>query len=248
MHIKSTILLSVLALAGCAYTMDESIQDLTIETPGAYNALCDVYVDGFRYVFHPPQTRSIFRSNEDLVVDCKAPGNRHKKLVFKPHLNQSTHFNVANGVVPGLLWDYQSGAMFNYPDTIEVDFTAMPTRPMPVSGQNTPDLPRPDDNVLEEFLPGLPRLNSDRNHLQAPIQKRQKPGMGSDEFNSQSSSSFSMESQSSEPFVGKGDLMSVIERLDNTSMDPAGVSSEVQSSGVQVGGDDSNPVQLFPIE
>ena len=67
---------SVLGLTSCAYLFDDSIQDLTVLTPGAEGAICNVYIEKLHYRFRPPQTVSISKSRQDMVVDCVAPGNR----------------------------------------------------------------------------------------------------------------------------------------------------------------------------
>lgn len=157
------LLASVFLLGGCAYLTEKSNQNLTVLTPGAEDALCYVYVDGVKYKFSPPETVNIFKSKEPLVVDCLAPGNRRKKLEVKPTIARSAPGNVVTGVAPGLAWDYVSGALFKYPDIIEVDFTEVPVRPEALPAQNNPDVVQPEDYYLEEFSPSEPRMNNDRN-------------------------------------------------------------------------------------
>ena len=218
MVLKSLPLLALVALSSCAYMTDESTQELTITTPGALNAECDVYVDNYRYKFVPPQTRFIFKSKEDLIVDCIAPGNRHKKLVFKPAIQTSTYMNAATGVVPGGLWDYASGAMFHYPREIEVDFTNVIAKPMPLPPHNAPDIIQPEAYQLEEFRPGLPRMTGDLDRAPIALEKRRRGQNPYDPVSStggMSSATAPVPLQGgSDVVLGKGDLMSVIDRLD----------------------------------
>lgn len=160
MRNKILSLLTVTALSGCAYALDSSIQDITILTPGAEDSVCYMYVDGVRYRMHPPQTTSIARNEKDLIIDCLAPGNRRKKVVIEPGYADSAVGNVATAGV-GLVWDYASGALFKYPDVVEISFVGTPIGPAFTPAQNNPDIRQPEDYPLEEFRPSSPRINSD---------------------------------------------------------------------------------------
>ena len=223
---KNILLLSALSVLGaCAYALDGNIQDLTVLTPGAEDAVCYVYVDDLRYEFFPPQTVNIYNSKEDLVIDCLAPGNRRKKVVIEPEINKKVAGNVATGVVPGATWDYTSGAMFKYPIVVEVDFTGMAVSPEPLPAQNNPDIKQPEEYDLEEFSPGSPRLNSDRYAPTLEIRKRTR-GNGS--------SVVSKPITTAPGAQDKGDLQSV--PAAESSIDPG-----VTPSG-------KGPVPLYPGE
>ncbi len=156
------LLCLLLIPGGCAYLTDTANQDVTLLTPGAKNAKCYVYVERVKYKFNPPETVNIFNSKEDLEIDCLAPGNRRKKISVPATIAKSTTGNVVTGVVPGAAWDYLSGAMFRYPDIIEVDFTGVPVTPEALPAQNNPDIVQPEAYYLEEFSPSRPRMNDDR--------------------------------------------------------------------------------------
>jgi hypothetical protein len=170
---KRFLLLGALAsLSSCAYTLDKQIQDITVVTPGAEDAVCYMYVDGLRYKFFPPQTMNITKSRQDLVVDCLAPQNRRRKVIIEPTLSDHAPLNVVNGVVPGAAWDIASNSMFTYPDVVTVDFTSAQPMPEPLPAQNNPDIRQPEDYDLEEFTSGLPRLNSDRGATKTELIRR----------------------------------------------------------------------------
>ena len=171
---RFAVLSGLILLSSCAYMQDGSIQNVTVVTPGAENARCYMYVDGLRHPVRPPQTLSISKSREDLIVDCFAPGNRHKKVVIKADIARSTYANASNIVVPAAAWDFFSDAMFAYPERIEVDFTYTPFADEPMPAQNKPDIRQPEEYPLEEFLPGTPRLNSDRGSVQPALRPREK--------------------------------------------------------------------------
>ena len=197
----SFLLLSVF-LSGCAYTFEQSFQDLTIETPGAENSLCYLYIDGLKFRAHPPQTISIPKSFKDMTVDCLAPGNRYKQVIVPSDLSAWIAGDLALGAVPPLVatgpsvpalvaagagpaiaWDVASGALFKYPNTILVDFYDVPTKEFAPPDHNSPEIKQSEEYELEEFLPETPRLNSDIGRVTPPIERRVKetgPEYGSD--------------------------------------------------------------------
>ena len=208
-------------LSSCAYTTEGSVHDLTIRTPGAQNAVCNVYVDKLRYQFFPPETRAIFRSKKDLVIDCLAPGGRRQKVVIEPQISQAANWNFMSGVAPGMMWDYASESMFVYPNTVDVDFTNAQIVPPALPAHNSPDVRQPETYDLEEFNPSTPRLNSDK-YRQEIVPKRRDPYGGFyNESNVETTGSGLYESgggtipPTSNDYHGtggKGDLMDVIQR------------------------------------
>lgn len=214
---KFSFLAIAALLSSCAYTMDGTVHDLTVRTPGAQNAECNVYVEKLRYKFYTPETRKIFRSKEDLIIDCLAPGGRRKKVVIKPKIAQPTNWNFINGVVPGMGWDYASQAMFEYPSVVEVDFTHSHYKDQKAPAHNSSDVRQPEDYDLEEFLPSQPRLNSDR-YLEKIEPRPRQPygGFGVEAGESSEGSGLSGARSTMPPtsndYDGKGDLMDVIQR------------------------------------
>lgn len=205
---KSLYILPVLLIASCAYVVDKSYQQLTIRTPGAKNSECDVYADKVRYKFYPPETRNIKNSPDDLVIECMAPGNRDRRVVFESNISKYTSASLVTGFVPGVLWDYASESAFTYPSVVTIDFRNMPPRPSPLPAHNYEDTLQPDNFDLEEFRPGAPRLNSDKYEIRIPLIKRGEAGDG---FSSSSVSGDSDAATYTGPYQDKADLMKVIQ-------------------------------------
>lgn len=174
-QIRGLILIAAALCGGCAYVTDGAVQDVTVLTPGANNAECKLSVGSVQYIYAPPMTRSIQKSGENMVVDCWAPGNRHKVVHLKPDVGSSTFYNAPMGMAPGFAWDYASNSIYKYPAVVEVDFTQTQIKPFPLPAQNQPDIRPPEDYDLEEFSPGLPRLNSDRFATKTEVRRRQVP-------------------------------------------------------------------------
>ena len=168
---KIALLCFVLSVGACSTVIDGSHQDVKFVTPGAYDAVCSVYVDGLRYKVHPPQTLNLVNAKKNLHVDCMAPGNRRKEIYIEPKMAKSALWNMGTAGV-GFAVDYASEALFKYPDVIEVNFTDAPVTDQPLPAQNNPDIRQPEDYPLEEFSPAQPRLNADRDASQTKILRR----------------------------------------------------------------------------
>ena len=239
MSYRFLLFTTLIALGACSYTMDEHIQDLRIVTPGAHGAVCYAYVDKLKYKFRPPQTLNISKSDEDLIVDCLAPGNRRKEVVIKAQIEQSVYANALTAGA-GAVWDYSSGAMFKYPDVVEVNFENMPSRAEDLPAQNKPDIKQPEEYVLEEFKPGSPRMNADRYQQESEILRREKPGAGDGSLSSGYRASDGEIVPSQGNSMDKGDLMNVIESVGPDAMNPA--APAIDNSNDQYG----PPIPLYP--
>lgn len=228
---KTSLLLTFVMLGACAYVVEKGYQPLTLRTPGAQDAICDVWADKIRYRFHPPSTRNVKNSREDLVVHCFAPGNRERKIVIRPAIADSFAGNAVTGFVPGAAWDFASGAMFTYPDTVDVDFTTIKPKPMPLPVHNNPDNLQPEDFTLEEFRPGKSYLREDKFRKPIPLKRRVPPGSEGDYYSDGSQSDAAAETSfpAEGPVPDKGDLMSVIDNL-GSEMTPTSQSEAVLES------------------
>ncbi len=213
---KSCALLSVFLLGACAYAMNESNQPLTVLTPGTEGAECDVYSDNVRYIFHPPETRNIIKSQDNLVVDCMAPGNRHKKVVIESGIENNTLLNASNGIAPGLAWDYASKAMFKFPSTVNVDFSDDPPNAMPLPSYENADVISPSSQSIESYGPSEAMIESDR--LRGPSRLIRR---GENAGNEYQDSGLAAPAEAAPSGEGdKGELMKVIDKMSN-EMNPA---------------------------
>lgn len=171
---------SALAVSACSYAIDGSYQRVKIETPGAEGSKCHVYVDGLHYPISVPGEISVQKTSKDLEIDCLAPGNRRKKVVVPARVASSTLLNASNGFLGGA-WDYASGAMFEFPDVIQVTFHDVPQKPTSGPLHDHPGMKHSSEYFMEEIVPGEPRLNSDRYKTTTPIKRRQRGGAAESE-------------------------------------------------------------------
>ena len=173
-HIRLSSL-ALLTLSACASLAEDPVQEVRFETPGARGALCTVNVDGFLYKVRPPQAVKLPKTGRGLSVDCSAPGNRRQKIFVESTTTSGAAANLANGLLPGLVWDVGTGGLYHYPDVVTIDFSSIAVRPEPMPAYNNPDIRQPEDYDLEEFRPGTPRLNSDRNAVPTELKRRERP-------------------------------------------------------------------------
>ena len=172
---RFSLLAVLFLLSACAYVADKNYQEMRIETPGAQGAVCFVYIDKLKYKYHPPQTITVTNSMEDLEIDCLAPGNRRKKLLIEPKLSRYTAANAVNGFL-GVIWDGASGALYKYPEIVYVDFSEMDPLPSALPAHNNPDIKQPEEYLMEEFRPGVPRMNSDADYQPQVLKRRVRGG------------------------------------------------------------------------
>lgn len=173
----STALLSgcMIALSGCATAIDTPTQDLRIEILGTGQALCDLRQEGRRYRVYAPATLRVYKDDSPMKVRCAAPGNRVQTVVLDPKVDDWTYGDIATGVLPGLAWDYASGAMYQYPDKVVIDYTGMPAQPYPLPDYQLVFEENPQLIGMEQFRPGSPALIGDMGTRPPELEPRQ-PG------------------------------------------------------------------------
>lgn len=150
---RTLFLSSLLLLSSCSSMMDGSMQKVSYVANGASDARCTIVVgdNSYKYTVSPPQTIWIYKSAEDMNIDCSAQGGRMARLKVKSVLAGSTFTNVLNGTL-GAVYDAETGAMFKYPSEVVIDFGGQvaQSEPMPVY-ENT-DALQPDHISEVEYL------------------------------------------------------------------------------------------------
>ncbi len=140
-------------------------------TPGAENSECYVTTDavnGIKYRVRPPQTIRIKRSNDDLIVKCQAPGNREKTLRVPRSVHSAAALNITNGIVPGVVYDHFSGALYRYPKEISVDFTGIEPKISDFPAYEALDTIDPETINTEDMGPKSAEILSDYNRAPVP--------------------------------------------------------------------------------
>lgn len=165
------LLAGFMLLSGCATAIEGSTHSMTIETPGALTSVCYVENSEARYKVHPPETVLMTKFSKPFIVDCLAVGNRHKKVLVTPKIEDVTYLNVFNGVIPGAAADYNSNSMFTMPDKVVVDFNDVPAERMPLPNYEYELRRFPQIGGMENFLPDVPALPGDSARKPYVLQK-----------------------------------------------------------------------------
>jgi len=152
------------ALLGCSSLVNDSVQNITILTPGAENARCIIENEDFKYPAWSNQTIQITKSPHDFIVNCKADGNRERTVHVKRDVDEWVAANVANGFVPGAAYDYFSRGAFTYPEKITVSFVGVPKTLLEAPEYSTQFL-------SERYKPGIKIDETNYNEKYAPLEK-----------------------------------------------------------------------------
>ncbi|MCB1556716.1 MAG: hypothetical protein KDJ15_05320 [Alphaproteobacteria bacterium] len=171
MRLSLFMFLPLLFLSACSTVLDRSQQVISVETPGAQEALCTLENRDMKYKVRAPKTLTITKSAKPLHVRCIAPGNREAQTVITPKTTDSIFLNTANGIVPGMIVDRHTAAMYEYPAVISVDFSQIAASPMPLPAYQQLLNDNPNLIELEEFRAGRSALQRDRYDRIPTLQK-----------------------------------------------------------------------------
>lgn len=164
---------AALILSSCATALEQPVQDLHIDIVGTGEALCDVTQPGRRYRAYAPGSIRVMKSDDPMTVKCAAPGNRELSVTLTPKMSPMLAANVTNGIVPGVTWDYLTGASHHYPDRVVMDFSAMPPQEYPMPDYQYVFEQNPHIPGMEMFRPGKAALLSDVGQKAPVLQPRE---------------------------------------------------------------------------
>lgn len=170
--ILSGLLLSVV-LAGCATLVNGQTQEVTVLTPGAREARCTLD-NGTKYSVYTDQKIVIMRNQKDIIVDCYAAGNRHRTMSIESDGSAWALGNVVNGIIPGVTYDHFSKGLYDYPETITVDFVGVPATGFELPEYHNKDAPNPYEQPIESYGASKTRLPSDEGFAPVTLQKREQ--------------------------------------------------------------------------
>lgn len=165
---------AVFLLASCATILDRSTQEMHVETPGAEGAMCYLKRPGMLQKVYPPQTVRLTKTSDDMEVRCLALGNREKTVMVEAMMSSNVMLNISNGFILGALYDYDTGALFKYPEVVRVDFTGTEANAMPLPDYHKMLLKNPMLQDMEEFRPGKSALQRDRYNEPAALEKTER--------------------------------------------------------------------------
>lgn len=115
---------SLLVVTGCASIAGEKMQPISVQTTQDSKEVagvgCTLMNDAGKWFVTSPGSVTVHKSTGDLAIDCIKDGNvaGHETLVSKS--NGAIWGNVIAGGGVGYLVDRNTGAGFNYPDSITI--------------------------------------------------------------------------------------------------------------------------------
>ncbi len=117
-----------LILGACSTLTQGTSQEVALTTPGVQGAVCRVTGgDGVDVTVTPPTIVKLPKSKRDINVSCAVPGDQPvKQTVVSTYAPRSRFQHPL-----GYLVDGASGAMWVYPDQIEVSATSSSTPKVP---------------------------------------------------------------------------------------------------------------------
>ncbi len=126
-----------LSFAGCASIIEGDDQQISVTTPGANGANCNLTSpDGTYHISNTPGTVSVGKSKHDIALLCTKTGYENGSAVVPSNFQAWTLGNIllgGFGLIVGLGIDATSGAMHEYPSNVIVPMTKKPTPSAPVS-------------------------------------------------------------------------------------------------------------------
>ena len=165
-------LLGLTGLSGCSTIVNGETQEVTLLTPGAYDARCTLHNEEFSYRMITGETRHIPRSDKEMTVDCFAPGFREKTISVESAIDHAVTYNALHGGIPGVILDHASDALYVYPSQIVVSFRDSGGAKYPMPKYHNPDVPHPDDLAIPHTGPDTPSVQSDKAESQPVLRKK----------------------------------------------------------------------------
>ncbi len=186
----SALLLSVSLISGCATILKGQTQPITILTPGAEDSICTLSNEDMRYEVEAGEKIEIMKSNHDLIIDCRAPGNRQRTVIAESQLEPTTILNASNGAVPGVTYDHFSRGLYAFPEVVTVDFSSVPAKPYDLPDYMRPELRNVQNGEVERYGASTTYIPSDAYDVQPMIRRKQAgDSLTGSPFNGNSASS-----------------------------------------------------------
>lgn len=121
------ILLVSICLGGCATIVKGNDQPVSVNTPGAEGALCDLTSPSIgTFTVKTPGNLNLPKSRKDIAVVCRKECYNEATGIIPSSVAGMTLGNVILGGGIGFVVDAASGAMHKYQSSITVPMTKIP--------------------------------------------------------------------------------------------------------------------------
>lgn len=158
-----SLLACIPLLASCSTIINGSTQQVMFKAEGADDVYCDARtgVNDYRFIVRPPAKVWVQRAKEPIYLDCNAPGNRVVHTKVPSNLAEASYLNAVTAGTT-LAWDATSGAMYEYPDVVVIDFTNSVARNQPLPAYENRGALDPRAQGIEYMGADTPVLESDK--------------------------------------------------------------------------------------
>lgn len=117
----------VMALTGCATVMNESMQPIRVDTrtesgETVADAECRLSNEYEAVTVHSGNTAQVRRSNTDLEIVCRHPGNPDAQARAISRANAGMFGNIIIGGGIGAIIDHSKGTAYTYPTWVQLVF------------------------------------------------------------------------------------------------------------------------------
>jgi hypothetical protein len=136
----AALVLSGVALSGCATIIEGTTQSISVTTPPASGAQCTLTSSEGTWFVTTPGSVTVHKTKNDIAATCKKDGYQDANATIPSHFNGATVGNVLAGGIIGIGVDAASGANYSYPETSEIPMIAVgaASAPMPAPVAATP--------------------------------------------------------------------------------------------------------------
>ncbi|HEX3673240.1 MAG TPA: hypothetical protein VHU87_03110 [Rhizomicrobium sp.] len=125
----AALVLSGVALSGCATMIDGTTQSIAVRTTPVAGANCLLSNGHGAWAVITPASVTVHKDKHSLIVVCKKDGYQDATAILRSHFNGDTIL----GGAPGVLIDVQNGAGFTYPNAADVAMVPGAGTPPPVA-------------------------------------------------------------------------------------------------------------------
>lgn len=116
------VTVSLFMLSACSSSSGNSMQKVTMRTPGAQSAKCTIENAAMRYVIYTNETLKIMKTPHDLDVTCVSEDNVRRSAKIARVPDRLAFKNVRDDIVSGLKHGHGSNSIFKYPKNLTVSF------------------------------------------------------------------------------------------------------------------------------
>jgi hypothetical protein len=137
--ILAIILPLTMVQAGCATIIKGTTQSVSLKTPPADGAQCELKNSEGTWFITTPGSVTVHKTKNDLVVTCSKLGFQNATATIPARFNGVTAGNILLGGIVGIGVDAASGANYGYDELTEIPLlpVASPVPP-PEAGQTPP--------------------------------------------------------------------------------------------------------------